>query len=132
MLPLQTTWAGVAHCPRGEHHDASVSMSDAASHPEGAHRHGDGSDDSHGHPHGDPDGTDGHGGGARGDCSLFQFVAMEPLVMVLQWLPQPGAAIAGIALPGYKSHIPDGLDRPNWRFAAGFGETLLPLSIPHA
>ena len=50
--------------------------------------------------------------------ALFQFVGVEPLNMAPQSLPAPSVAIIGIALPDYESHIPDGLDRPNWLFAA--------------
>jgi len=133
VLPLQPTWAGVAHCPRGEHYDASLGEHDAAVDAQDAHRQGDGSHRADGHPHGDAHGhgSHGHDGAAGGDCSPFQFVAMTPLVLAPQWLPLAGATIAGIALAGYKSHIPDGLDRPNWRCAVGFDGTSLRLSTPH-
>ena len=134
VLPLQTAWAGVAHCPRGEHHDASFAGNDAGDDAQDAHRHGDGAHHVHGHSHGGAHGhgSHDHGGAAGGDCSPFQFVAMTPLVLAPQWLPLAGATIAGIALADYKSHIPDGLDRPNWRYAVGFDETSPLPGHPHA
>ena len=129
VLPLQITWAGVASCPPGAHHEAHASEpgnaappDDGHSHgdgsrPDDSHRHGDGSDAHHGHLHGDH-GTSGHAGESVLDCSLFHFVAVEPLAATAQSPGQPGVSVADIGYPGHKSHIPDGPERPNWRPAA--------------
>ena len=116
VLPLQTTWAGVAHCPRGEHHGEHAMASGAASHMDVGHQHGSAFNAHHDHQHGHH-GTAGHSGGPVLDCSLFQFVAVAPLTTALQSLPRPNMAVVGTVLQGHKSHVPDGLDRPNWRFA---------------
>jgi len=141
------TWAGVATCPPGEHHGTGTAGHDDASGPDGAHLHGGAShahnahpgddaspapdahphaDASHahdGHRHGDGQGTSGPAGGSGFDCSLFHFVAIEPLTAAPQPIQCAAVAVNDIAGTGHESHIPDGLERPNWRPAASFGET---------
>jgi hypothetical protein len=142
VLPLQMTWAGVANCPRGEHRDAYPTGPADLSAADDAHRHADafhvhdahsdggrphahdapsdgGAHHAHdGHRHGDDHGTSGHAGGSGFDCSPFHFVAVAPPGAIPQSLPCPGAAVAHAALLAHESHIPDGLERPNWRPAA--------------
>jgi hypothetical protein len=117
VLPLQTTWATVAYCPRGEHQDVHAVASSNTTDPEAGHQHIATTHGHHGHLHGHH-GTAGHSGVPSLDCSLFQFVAVEPLDIMPQPIPAPNVAVAGVALLRFNSHIPDGLDRPNWRFAA--------------
>jgi hypothetical protein len=112
VLPLQATWAAVAFCPRGEHQSDRASAPDNTSHTDFGHRHEATTHTHDGHPHGDH-GTAGHSG-----CSLVQFVAIGPFDITLQLVPRPSVALMGIVQPRYESHVPDGLDRPNWRFAA--------------
>jgi hypothetical protein len=117
VLPVQTTWAGVAHCPRGEHFGEQAVVSGNTPGLDAVHRHGVVPDAHHGHEHGDH-GNAGHSGGTAIDCSLFQFVAAAPRDTAPHSLPRPSAIAVGIVLPAYNSHIPDGPDRPNWRVAA--------------
>ena len=117
VLPLQTTWAAVASCPRAEHQGDHASGPNNTAHADAGDRHGATDHADHGHPHGDR-GTTGHSGGPGLDCSLFQFVAVEPFDMAPQSVSPPGVALMDIVFPGYKSHVPDGLERPNWRLAA--------------
>ena len=107
VLPLQITWAAaLAHCPPdggdGAHASVTSNASDAAS--------------AYGHDTGGGDG--GHAAGAVLDCSAIHLEALEPPAARAQSLPRAGATARNVEPPVYKSHIPDGLDRPNWRFAA--------------
>jgi len=107
VLPLQIPWAaGAAHCPRGGDDAAHASVP------------GDASDEAHAHVHDAGDGDEGQATGAGLDCSAIQLVALEPPAVRAQSLPSAGATPQDVESSGYKSHIPDGLDRPNWRFAA--------------
>jgi hypothetical protein len=107
VLPLQMTWAaGMGHCPRGADHGDRASVPHAASHA------ADGLEHSH------DEGDDGSGAGWGIDCSVFQFVALAPPAARAQSLPRASATAHVVARSGYKSHIPPGLDRPKWRFAA--------------
>ena len=126
VLPLQPTWAvGGGYCPPdGGHPNASAADHD--SHAAHAQDHGDGasghhhhSHAAHAHQHGDGDdgGNRGHAAGADLDCSAFHFVALEPFVASAHSLPQIGVTLHCVEYTGYKSHIPEGPDRPCWRFA---------------
>lgn len=107
VLPLQVTWAaGVRHCPDDGDRGASVSVPGDASHA------------GHVHKHADDSGGGGYAAGSGLDCSAFQFVALDPSAAATQWLAQAGATTHDIEYAAYKSHIPDGPDRPRWRFAA--------------
>jgi hypothetical protein len=116
VLPLQTSWAAVAHCPpRGSDAAAASAAAHATAHDDG-HRHDGASVGHDGHQH--DHGTSGHSDAPAPDCSLFQLVAIDPPVAARQSPPSPGAAIAGIEHSGHPSHVPDGIDRPKWRLAA--------------
>jgi hypothetical protein len=117
VLPMQSTWAGVPHCPRGEHDGNGVMASGNDTGPDAVDPHGAVPDAHHGHEHGDH-GSAGHSGGTAVDCSVFQFVAVPPRDTTPHSLPRLSAFVIGIVLPAYSSHIPDGPDRPNWRVAA--------------
>jgi hypothetical protein len=106
VLPLQISWAAVAlHCPQGGDDIAGAPAASAAPHAEHAHEHdGDSSDDS-------------HATGAGLDCSVLQLIALEPASARAQASARSGAVAHGVACPGYKSHIPDGLERPKWGLA---------------
>ena len=107
VLPLQITWgAGIPHCPHDG--DDGVQISSA----------GDASHSAHVHAHDGDDTNDGHAAGSGLHCSVFHFVALESPAAGVQPLPPAGAAAPEVVNSGYESHIPDGLDRPNWRFAA--------------
>ena len=107
VLPLQTTWAaGLGYCPPDSDH-AYASAAGHDSHAAHAHDHGDGDDG----------GNRGHAAGAHLDCSAFHFVALEPFVASAHSLPQVGVTLHRVEYTGYKSHIPEGPDRPRWRFA---------------
>jgi hypothetical protein len=107
VLPLQMTWAaGVSPCPnerRGEVH--------ASAHGEVHHA-------ASAHAHDSDNGDEGHAAGADLHCSVFHFVALEPTAAPVQTLPQTRSSAQDVERVDYESHIPDGLDRPNWRFAA--------------
>jgi hypothetical protein len=107
VLPIQITWsAGISHCPHDDGHDHSAGVPDTASHA------------ADGHEHGHDDGDAGHGAGTRLHCGVFQFVALEPPAAPARPLHRAGLAVPADEHLGYTSHIPDGLDRPNWRLAA--------------
>jgi hypothetical protein len=102
VLPLQISWAaGVGHCPNDGDH--------------GVHASGDAS---RGHVHDTDDGDGEPAAGAGIDCSAFHLVALEPPAVSTQPLSCAGETAPDVAYSGYKSHIPSGLDRPKWRFAA--------------
>jgi hypothetical protein len=105
VLPLQISWAAAFHCPQGGDGGAGLSVASAA--PHAAHTHAHDGDES----------DDGHAAGAGLDCSVLQLVALEPPSAWLQFLARAGAIAHGVACPGYKSHIPDGLERPKWGLA---------------
>jgi hypothetical protein len=117
VLPVQATWAGAAHCPRGEQYGDHAVQSGTSTGPDAVDPHMAVPDAHHGHHDGDH-GNAGHSNGTAVDCSLFQFVAVAPRDTAPHLLPQPSAFVIGIVLPGYDSHIPDGPERPNWRVAA--------------
>jgi hypothetical protein len=105
VLPLQIPWAaGVAHCPHDGDNDAYASVSGDTSHT------------AHGLATGD--GDEGLAAGAGPDCSVINLVALEPPAVRAQASPRAGATAHDVAFSGHKSHIPDGLDRPNWDLAA--------------
>jgi len=106
VLPLQISWAAaVVHCPQGGGDGVGAVAASAALHAEHAHEHdGDDSDD-------------GHAIGGGLDCSVLQLVALEPTSARAQSLARAPAIAPAVACPGYKSHIPDGLDRPKWGLA---------------
>ena len=106
LLPLQISWAAVGfHCPQGGDDGVSAPAASAALPAEYAHAHdGDSSDD-------------GHSTGAGLDCSALQLVALEPTSARAQSLAGAPAIAPAVACPGYKSHIPDGLERPKWGLA---------------
>jgi hypothetical protein len=107
VLPFQSPLAaGVAYCPHDGDESFHASMSGDASH------------DAHPHGHDTGDADAGHAAGAGLDCSVIHLVALEPPAAGAQSLPRAGATAHHVEYPGHKSHIPDGLDRPNWRFAA--------------
>lgn len=107
VLPLQVTWAaGARHCPHDGDYGVSVSVPGDASHA------------THVDEHEDDSGGGGYAAESVLDCSAFHFVALDPLAAPKQWLPQAGATTQAIDNAAYKSHIPDGPDRPRWRFAA--------------
>lgn len=104
VLPLQISWAaGVAHCAHES--DDGVHASAVA-------------DGAHAHVHDADDGDEGHAAGPGIDCSSFHLVALEPPVTSAQSLSRAGGTVADVRCAGYKSHIPSGLDRPKWCFAA--------------
>jgi hypothetical protein len=106
VLPLQISWAAAAfHCPQGGGDGIGAAAASAALHAEHAHEH-DGDD------HDDDAAT---GGGL--DCSALQLVALEPPSAQGQSLARARAIAHGVACPRYKSHIPDGLERPKWGLA---------------
>jgi hypothetical protein len=107
VLPLQMTWAaGVTYCPHDGSHANHASVPDGAAHAVD------------GHEHGNDGGDDGHSAGSGLDCSVFQFVALEPPAARAQPLPRACATAHDVVRSDYESHIPTGLERPNWRFAA--------------
>jgi hypothetical protein len=107
VLPLHITWAaGMVHCPRDADHGDRASAAHALSHAAG------------GIEHAHDEGDDGNGAGWSLDCSVFQFVALEPPAARTQTLQRAGATPHSFERPDYKSHIPTGLERPNWRLAA--------------
>jgi hypothetical protein len=106
VLPLQFSWAAAAfHCPRAGDDGVGAVAASAALDAEHAHGH-DGDDD-----------DDGHAIGEGLDCSVLQLVALEPTSARAQPLARASAIAHAVACPGYKSHIPDGLERPKWGLA---------------
>lgn len=105
MLPIQIPWAAaLAHCPQSANDGAHVSVP------------GDAFDAAHSHDTSDAD--DGHDAGAGPDCSVINLIALEPTAARAPSLPRTGTTAHDVAYSGHKSHIPDGLDRPNWDLAA--------------
>lgn len=108
VLPIQTAWAaGVGHCPQGDGQRDRAPAPHERPHAADVHDHG------IGHDHGVP----GHTAGAGLDCSAFHFVALEPILALAQALPPVGVTAGDSENSGYKSHIPDGPERPCWRAA---------------
>jgi hypothetical protein len=106
VLPLQSSLAAaVFHCLQGGGDGVGAVAASAALHAEHAHEH-DGDDN-----------DDGHAIGAGLDCSVLQLVALEPTSARAQSLARAPAIAPAVACPGYKSHIPDGLERPKWGLA---------------
>lgn len=106
VLPLQISWAAAAfHCPQGGDDGVGAAAASAALHAE------------HGHEHDGDDNGDGHAIGGGLDCSALQLVALEPTSAWAQSLARAPAIAPAVACLGYKSHIPDGLERPKWGLA---------------
>jgi hypothetical protein len=125
-LPFRMAWAaGLDHCPPSAGMADGAATIAAPAHTLDVHPHGE-----DGHVHGDdgsahgshPSGA-GHEGGARLECNLFQFVALEPPAGRPHSLPMVGTAVYEREQPPYESHIPTGPERPNWRLTARIGET---------
>ena len=107
VLPLQISWAAVSfHCPQGSDEGVGAAAASASLHAE------------HAHEHDGDNGDDGHGAGTGLDCSVLHLVALEPTSARAQALARAGATAHGGACPGYESHVPEGLERPNWGLAA--------------
>jgi hypothetical protein len=106
VLPIQISWAAaVFHCPQRGDDGAGIPAASAAPHAAHAHAH-DGDDNDYG-----------HATGSDLDCSVLHLVALEPPSGRAQSLARAGATAHGVACPAYKSHIPEGLERPKWGLA---------------
>lgn len=107
VLPLQvTSLAAGFHCLHDGGDGVHVSV------------HGHASDATHAHVHAGDDGDERHPTGSGPDCSAFHFVALVYPATWVSALPPIGGTAHRVEYSGYTSHIPDGLERPNWRFAA--------------
>jgi hypothetical protein len=121
VLPLQMSWAvGLGHCPQNPSYAAGAAPIDATSHAiasqpqdDEAPPHG---DDGHAHDH--PGNGAGHAAGAGLDCSVFQFVALEPPTAGAPSMPRTCATALCGERAAYESHIPTGPERPKWHLAA--------------
>jgi len=106
LLPLQISWTAAGfHCPQAGDNGADAPAASAAPHT------------MHAHAHDGDDSDEGHATGAGLDCSALQLVALEPPSARVERLARAGAIAHGVVCTGYKSHIPDGLDRPKWGLA---------------
>jgi hypothetical protein len=106
VLPLQISSAAAAfHCPQGGDNGVGAAAGSAALHAD------------HAHEHDSDDNDDGHAIGGDLDCGVLQLAALEALFERAQTFARAHAIAPAVACPGYKSHIPDGLERPKWGLA---------------
>ena len=106
-LPFQTALpAAVGHCPQAGERDAHASVPHDTSHAGHAHENADGDDG----------GNVGQAAGSGLDCNGFQVLAIDPSAAPAPSLPLSSATVHDVEGTGYESHIPDGPDRPRWRF----------------
>jgi hypothetical protein len=107
VLPFQvTSMAAGFHCPNNSDDGVHASV------------HGHATDATHAHVHAGDDSDGSHLTGSGPDCSAFHFVALVCPATWVSALPPTGWNAHCGEYAGYTSHIPNGLERPNWRFAA--------------